>query len=48
MATFYGGDEIKIGKYTTNGSTVSSVTIDGYYDGDLSYGYPWKMTITWK
>ena len=50
MATFYGGDDIKIGgyKYTTNGSTVPSVTIDSYYDGDLSYGYPWKITVTLK
>lgn len=51
-AVFYDENGTKIGersyKYTTSGSTVSSVTIDGYYDGDLSYGYPWKMTITWK
>lgn len=46
----YGGDDIKIGgyKYTTNGSTVPSVTIDSYYNGDLSYGYPWKITVTLK
>lgn len=51
-AVFYDENGTKIGersyKYTTSGSTVTSATIDGYYDGDLSYGYPWKMTITWK
>lgn len=51
-AVFYDENGTKIGersyRYTTSGSTVTSVTIDGYYNGDLSYGYPWKMTITWK
>lgn len=51
-AIFYDQNGTKIGersyKYTTSGSTVTSATIDGYYNGDLSYGYPWKMTVTWK
>lgn len=51
-ATFYDKIGTKIGernyKYTTSGSTVTSITIDGYYNGDLSYGYPWKMNVTWE
>lgn len=51
-AVFYDKNGAKIGersyKYATSGGNVTSVTIDGYYNGNLSYGYPWKMNVMWE